>query len=271
MSTKINKLYISSDIEGTNGINNWDETEYGTNRYYQFQNQMNKEVKAVTSGAIEKGIKDILVKDAHDSGRNLLHTELPKEVKLHRSWDGSPLSMMASIDESYDAVAFTGYHSPSKSDGNTLAHTMNTRIAHVKLNGEIVSEFLLNTYTASYYNVPILFLSGDEELTKIVNKLNPNIKTYATKVGTHGSTISKHPDIVTEELNQAIKQAIDSFDKEKNFVPLPPKFIVEVEYKLPIDAYRNSFYPGCKLINPTTISFTTKDYYEVLRMCKFTL
>ena len=57
--------------------------------------------------------------------------DLPEYVKLHRGWEGGPCSMMSGLDNTFDAVIFVGYHSPSRSDGNPLSHTMNTRLHHV--------------------------------------------------------------------------------------------------------------------------------------------
>ena len=44
------KLFISSDIEGTCGINDWDETEIGKPGYDRFALQMSREVSAACSG-----------------------------------------------------------------------------------------------------------------------------------------------------------------------------------------------------------------------------
>ena len=41
------KVFISADIEGTNGIADWDETEYEKPRYAYFAAKMTDEVGAV--------------------------------------------------------------------------------------------------------------------------------------------------------------------------------------------------------------------------------
>jgi len=69
----------------------------------------------------------------NDNARNIIFKDLPDYVTLHRGWEGGPCSMMAGLNDSYDAVVFIGYHSPSRSDGNPLSHTMNTRLHHVKI------------------------------------------------------------------------------------------------------------------------------------------
>ena len=264
------KVFISADIEGVNNIVTWDETSLNSPEYQYFRKEMTEEVTAACLAAKEAGATEIFVKDAHDSARNLILKDLPDFVKLHRGWEGVPCSMMAGLDESFDAVMFIGYHSPASSIGNPLSHTMNGRNHYVKINGILTSEFYINSLYASYLGVPIAFLSGDKELTNIVKEANANIETVATKEGAHGAVISLHPNVTNNEIYETVKKAL-SKDLSNNIVELPKHFVVEIEYKRFIDAYNASFYPGCKLVNSDTVVFETDDYYEVVRALKFIL
>lgn len=264
------KVFISADIEGVNNIVNWEETELKSPEYTYFRKQMTEEVKSACIGAKEAGATEIFIKDAHDSARNLILSELPEYVKLHRGWEGCPCSMMAGLDKSFDAVLFVGYHSPASSDGNPLSHTMNLKNQTVKINGVLASEFYINALYASYLGVPVAFLSGDLELTKLVKGANENIATVATKEGCHGAVISKHPSVTNKEITQTVKEIL-SKDLTNNIVELPKHFDLEIEYKKFNDAYSASFYPGAKLVNSNTVLFSSDDYYEVLRAIKFIL
>ena len=167
------KIYISVDIEGTAGICDWKETELGENDYNYFQEEMIQETIACCEALINLGITNITVRDAHDSARNIIPNRLPKEVTLIRGWTEGPCDMMAGLDNTYDGVIFIGYHSPARSIGNPLSHTLTTTLNHIKINGNIVSEFLLNTYFAqSQYNVPVILICGDNNLTNIVHSAN---------------------------------------------------------------------------------------------------
>jgi D-amino peptidase len=147
---------------------------------------------------------------------------------------------------------------------------MNTRIHHVKINGVIASEFYINALYASYLNVPVAFLSGDKNLTKLVKAENENIITVSTKEGVGGAVISKHPNVTNKEIEERVCEAL-SRDLKDNIVTLPKHFDIEIQYRKHNDAYSNSFYPGCKLLGSDRVLFSTNDYYEVLRMFKFIL
>ncbi len=129
------KIFISADIEGTTGIAHPDETTKNKADYAEFQKQMTAEVAAACQGALAAGATEIIVKDAHDSARNILAGQLPEEVRIIREWSSHPFSMMEGLDESFDAVMMTGYHSRAGSGANPLAHTITGRVAYLKING----------------------------------------------------------------------------------------------------------------------------------------
>ena len=265
------KLFISADIEGTAGITCWDETEYGHPRYSYFAEQMTREVSAVCGAASNLGW-DILVKDAHDSARNILPDKLHPSATLLRGWARDINCMMSGIDtDSFDAVAFTGYHSAAMSEGNSLSHTMTTAAHCVKINGKYASEFVINAYTAAMYGVPVVFLSGDEALCEAAKELIPGITTYATKKGFGSACISKHPDKVCDDLFRAAREALSGDFKEKCKLKLPKHFSVEITYRDINDATRYACYPGVVRLDGKTLLFENDSYKEVLRMIHFIL
>ena len=264
------KVFISADIEGVNGIVNWDETDMEKGDYAYFQKQMTNEVKFAAMGAHEAGASDILIKDAHDSARNLIFSELPNYVRLHRGWEGSPASMMAGLDKSFDGVIFIGYHSASDNSGNPLAHTMNTQNVYVKINGEKVSEFDINAMYAACLGVPVIFLSGDEALCNHVKEYNPDAEVVVTKTGRGGAVISRHPEVTNQLIMEGVKEVLTRNALPK-VVKLPQNFKLEIKYRRAQSALSASFYPGCVLKEGNVVEFNSNDYYEVLRAIKFIL
>lgn len=262
------KIYLSSDIEGTCGIVDWDETNLNSQYIEYYKNQMSKEVAFACRGANEAGCENILVKDAHDSGRNINPLLLPQNARILRGWTNDPHIMMGGIDSSFDACLFTGYHSGASMDGNPLSHTMSTEYDFIKINGDIASEFTINAYICSYYNIPVAFLSGDKMLCESAKHLNPNIVTVDVSKGVGNGSISIHPEIATELIKDGVFEAL-SGDLSRHLIKLPTEFDVEIKFKDHYKAYRASFYPGVLKVNSQTIKFTTSDYYDFLRMLLF--
>ena len=262
------KIFISGDIEGVTGSTAWSETEKGGAGYEYYANQMTLEVNAACVGANNAGAKEIMVNDAHDSGRNRDHRLLPKNTKLVRAWSGGLFSMVQELDETFDALMFIGYHSAGSKDGNPLAHTMTTSLDYIKINGCIASEFLIHSYIAAYLDVPVVFLSGDKELCDDAKKLNRNISTVAVKEGKGNSTINIHPELALEMIEKEVQRA---FSKDLSLcnIELPKEFDIEIRYRQHKDAYKSSFYPGVNKIDQHTIGFKTYDYMEALKMMNF--
>ena len=265
------KIYISVDIEGICGTTHWDEVTRGNEEYLEFQKQMTAEVIAACKGAFAAGATEIYIKDAHDTAKNIIAAELPKNTFLIRGWSGHPYVMMQELDHSFDAVLMIGYHSLGGSSGNPLAHTMsNTRVSSVTINGQPASEFLINSYCAMLEKIPVVFVSGDRELCHHARAIIPAIQTVSVKHGVGNSTINLHPLAACEQISVTVQKAL-SGDLSACLGDIPAEFAVQITYNHCQQAYRNSFFPGATLSSPNTISFNSQNYLEVLKLFLFTL
>jgi len=273
------KLYLSCDIEGTSGITHWDETDdkRGGRWYDYFREAMSHEVAAAVRGAREGDdrITDVLVKDAHDSARNIIPTLLPAGIRIHRGWSREPLCMAAGLDETFDAAAFIGYHGPAYANGNPLAHTMVTQTDEVILNGKRCSEFTLNAYAAAMLDVPVVFVSGDAQICQIAKDLIPAITVVPVSEGIGSATISMHPADAQEAIREGMRKAVRARALPASatdcILKLPEHFKMTVRYKEHTAAQQNSFYPGARRLDEKTIEFETDAYYEILRFVMFVL
>jgi D-amino peptidase len=262
------KVYISADIEGITGTTNWDETEKKHPDYAEFREQMTAEVAAACEGALRAGATEILVKDAHDSARNIIADKLPPEARLHRGWSGHPYMMMDGLNADYQAVLMIGYHSRAGSNANPLSHTMSGSDVYVKINGELASEFTINAYTAALAGVPVVFLAGDDGLCNDAKSFIPALTSVAVKQGQGNATINIHPRLAVERIRTAVQTALQA-DLSKCLVKLPTHFKVEVKYKDHAKAYGMSFFPGAHAVDDHTILFEADDYFDVLRFFMF--
>lgn len=266
------KLFISADIEGTSGIAHWDETEKSkAHDYDYFAAQMTREVCAACEGAHDAGAEEIVVKDAHDTGRNVNPRQLPEYAKVFRSWSGHPYSMMFGLDESFDGVVFTGYHSGAQMPGNPLSHTMNGRNNFVKINGELASELMMNSLTAASLGVPVYCVCGDKGLCDWMQSVNPNIAAAPVSQGTGNGSLGVHPDVAVRMIRETVAKVIATKTKEECMFPMPGHFHVEVSFKDHFRAYNASFYPGARQTDAREVEFDSDDWFEVLCFTHFVL
>jgi D-amino peptidase len=262
------KVFISADIEGIAGITNWEEADKTHATYPQFREEMTNEVLAACEGAFAAGATDILVKDAHHTGRNIDATRLPERVRIVRAWSGHPMCMVQELDSSFAGLVYVGYHSKAGGEGNPLAHTLTGKVFRISINGETASEFLLHSYAAAMQKVPVLFISGDKGICADAKALNANIGTVAVSEGIGPSTVSIAPARAHRLIREGVSAAVRG-KRAACRIALPKKFVLEIEFNDPVSAYRGSWYPGVKHVAPRTLRFETADYFEVLRTIEF--
>lgn len=264
------KVYISVDIEGITGVTSWSETDLGHRDHIWSAEQMVRETRAACEAALEMGATEIIVKDAHDSARNMDISKLPREAKVIKGWTSSPESMMAGIDSSFDAVIFIGYHSAAGRNGNPLSHTMNNqKCTWLKINDELASEFTINTLIAAYHGVPVVFLSGDEMLCEDTKSLVPQIETVAVKKGVAGATFNIHPDLACELIKEGVKKGLGKIKECEIEAPKNPK--LEIRYKNHEDANKASYYPGAQRVDDYTVEYQARDVEDLIRARLFIL
>lgn len=262
------KVFLSADIEGTAGIAHWDEAERTHPDYQEFRDLMTAEVLAACEGARAAGATEILVKDAHDSGRNLRLDRLPDYVRILRGWSGHPDGMMFGLDAGFAAAIYTGYHAKAGSEANPLAHTTNLRISRLVLNGEVASEFTINALCAARYGVPSVFLSGDAEICADAEALVSGIKTVPTLEGFGRAALSISPARACDAIREGVETALSSAPF-KQIPPLAGPFEVVVEFVNPTDAWRASWYPGAAAHGAKAIAFKADEFFEIQRALRF--
>lgn len=189
------KVYISADMEGIGGVSTWDvQAEAKGREYEKFRRLMTLEVNAAVEAAFEAGASEVLVSDSHGDAQNIDVELLDKRARLIRSWP-RPLGMMQGIDESFAAAALIGYHAAEGSSPGVLAHTFTGKVS-VALNGTAVPEAGISAAIAGEFGVPIVFVSGDQVITRETKRLLGNLETATVKeaIG-FSSAIMIHPEL----------------------------------------------------------------------------
>ena len=263
------KVYISVDIEGITNVTHWDETELHHDAHEAAAKQMTAETLAACRGAIAAGATEIYIKDAHDSARNILPEDLPDEAVLIRGWTNAPESMVAGLDESFDAAIFIGYHGAAYYDGNPLSHTMNTRNNYVKINGQYAAEFHMNTWVAAHHGVPVVFVSGDQQLCDRAQELVPAITTVGVKSGIGNATFNMSCTKACRLIEEGVTAALANI--AACTIAEPERYDVEISFKDNDNAYRASFYPGVEQVDTKTVRYTAGDAHEMMTTRMFIL
>ena len=84
------KVFIGVDMEGIAGVVTSSECSSSGPDYDYFRRIMTEETNAAIRAALDAGATEIVVRDGHGSGRNILPGLLHEKAKLVRGWSGGP-------------------------------------------------------------------------------------------------------------------------------------------------------------------------------------
>lgn len=166
------------------------------------------------------------------------------------------------MDASFDAVLCIGYHAQAVTQG-VLHHTINGGVVYnILVNGESQGELGLNAGIATYFDTPIVLLTGDTAAAAEATELIPGIEVAAVKEPlTRYAAKCLSPSAAQDLIRRQAKRALE----RRGDIP-------QVRYTMPVTLtlqVRNSamadvaeMIPGVDRTGPLTISYASDDYLE---------
>jgi D-amino peptidase len=203
------KVFISSDIEGTAGIVDWEQVRAPGAEYEIGRQLLTDEVNAAIDGAVDAGATHVLVNDAHRTMYNLP----PGELHHHASYLSGrhkPLYMMEGLDATFDAVFMVAYHGAIGAERAILSHTYNpAAVWEARLNGIAVGESALNALVALHHGVPVVLITGDQATAEEARPFMPEIEAVVVKRSiTRFAAESLHPERACELIRAGAARAL---------------------------------------------------------------
>ncbi len=263
------KVYISADMEGVTGVVTEQQLGPEGFEYARFREFIMDEVLAAIRGARAAGATAILVSDSHGNGQNLPIERLPKDVQVVRSWP-RPLGMMEGIDESFAAAVFIGYHTAASNAAGVRAHTFSSStLTDVRLDGRTVGEAGFNAVIAGYFGVPVVAISGDDQVAAEAKVQLGEIETAIVKwaIGFHTAR-TLTPQAGAALIEAAVRRGIEQRREVK-----PARSGGPVALDLSFKHYRQAellaYLPMVERLDAHSIRFKAKDILEASRFMQF--
>jgi len=180
--------------------------------------QTTRETNAAIRALFSSGAEQVTVWDSHGDGVNLVFEQLDQRCEILL---GSGFSRrFPQLDETYAGVLMIGYHAMSGAKNGVLAHTYSSAAYRsIRVNGDEVGEMAIDAAVAGELGVPVIFVSSDHKGCEEALDFMPWIETVVTKTGLgRHCAISKHPAVVTTEIEAGVKRAVVSLAEKKVFV-----------------------------------------------------
>lgn len=225
------KIYIETDLEGISGIVSrkqaWDieSREYlEQSRYY-----LMKEVNAAIDSVYEMGADYVIVNDCHKFGFNMILEEMDPRPEYIQG--GPRNKLLYGLDETFDAMILIGFHAMAGTSPALFDHTMNANEwMNYWINGIKMGEIGQLCVMAGYYDVPVIFVSGDQAAADEAKELLGEVETVAVKkaFSRHGAQLL-HPATARKLIQEGIKKAMSNIKCFKPYkISLPAEIKVEL-------------------------------------------
>ncbi|MGH9405440.1 MAG: M55 family metallopeptidase [Terriglobia bacterium] len=257
--TKITKkVLVISDLEGVDGIFNFDEQciPFKSPLYSESRKLLTAEVNAAVEGLRAGGARAIVVYDNHYGGHNLSALTIDPNVQL---LSGGPVSPTLGLDSSYEALVFIGLHSMAGTPDGVLPHSFTWDIQNIWVNGKKVGEIGARVMLAGELGIPAIMLSGDAAACREFKALAPDgecaiVKRAASHTGGYTLPSAAAANLIRGQA----RLAMEHLASMKPY-PMSGPAVVRVEYSNTANPNIASG-PGVKRIDGRTWEFSGPDF-----------
>ncbi|HLS20750.1 MAG TPA: M55 family metallopeptidase [Bacillota bacterium] len=253
------KIFISADIEGISGVATIQQL-LTQSEYERIRRMMTEEVNAAIRGAFNGGAKEVVVADGHGNMSNILIEKLDPRARLV-SGNNRVMMQLEGLDESFDGIVFVGHHGREGDSDAVISHTFaGICIDEIMVNGKVLGETEINSIVAGTgFNIPAIFISGDDVYVDEVKETLPNVTSVVTKYARNRIAAELiHADVVQQAIEEKVEQSVRNIHK---FSPLTVEgpYTFEMQFKGPQQAQMTSTIPSVEMLSPTRITFTCDD------------
>ncbi|HLW79437.1 MAG TPA: M55 family metallopeptidase, partial [Terriglobia bacterium] len=250
------KVFVISDLEGVDGVFNFDLQciPYQSARYHESQKLLTGEVNAAVEGLLAGGATEVVVLDGHAGGRNLSTLDIHPKARL---LVGTPISPTLELDSSYSGLVFIGLHAMAGAKNAVLPHSYTWDIQNIWVNGKRTGEIGGRTLLAGAFGVPAIMLSGDRAACDEFHDLVPDGECAEVKSGvSDGAGYSLPHDAACALIRGKARRAM----VHAGYKPYQIAGPVEVKVEFTTEAHR-TFTPraGVEQIDARTWVFRGKD------------
>ena len=263
------RVVLICDMEGISCITRWDQVDAAAPQYAEGRKLYTGDVNAAVRGAKRAGAKQIIVVDSHGAGADHSFNSLVKEnlepgaqyVFGHRYG-----CYVDPLREGCDAVLMIGAHAMSGTPDGVLSHTISSQSWYnASLNGQFIGETALIAGVAGAFDVPLVFVSGDEAVCSEARALiGDSLVTAAVKKGImRYSAQCLAPADSTALIEKAVHQALGN----PGHWPAPYKPAAPMELKVELttpDRHRDYIGKhGVEILDPRTVVSRADNFWNV--------
>jgi len=259
------KLFVLWDMEGTSGIFTREQAWYWENGVRpevaeEARQIFTSNVNKLSTSALEHGATELIVCDTHHGGGNLMRDNLATDARIKYEYRSVGLEngsrrWMPQLDRSVAGLMLPGHHAMAFTPRSFLPHTSNIEWADFRINGESVGEIGLEACYAGHWDVPLIYVEGDEAACYEARRMFPGVVTAVVKRAEEaelatGLTQQEAHREVERKVAEAVEKA-----RRRELKPFKPRLpmTVTVRMRTMENAARIAKRPGVILLDEHTV------------------
>lgn len=270
------KLFIHWDMEGASGIFTREQAWYWENGVREkvamdARELFTADVNSASAAALEAGAGSLIVCDTHHGGGNLIREKVlqdPRITYLYRSvgMENGKRRWMPGMDATVDGLLLPGHHAKTLTPNAFLPHTWNFEWLDFTINGLSVGEIGIETCYAGHWDVPLIFVQGDEAACYEARTQFPGVVTAAVKRGDKELCAGLEPAAARQETARRIAEAVERLrtNKPKPFKPTLPMTIT-LRMRTTDAATKGAQRPGVLRIDDHTLEARVGSQAEIVK------
>jgi len=264
------RVLIWADMEGVSGISTWEQVGGGLPLYEEGRRLYTEEVNAAVRGCLASGATEVVVIDGHGGshpGARGFLSLIPERLEpgaryvLGHTWTRH----IEPFERGCDAALLVAAHAMSGTPDGVLSHTVSSESWYIAtINGTPVGETGIVAAIAGCWNIPVVFLSGDEAVCREARALlGPELVTAPVKKGL-GRYSARH--LPPAEARAIIESGARDAVARRPKWPSPLRFTAPVTFQVELttpdraEAYRGR--AGVEVVGPRTVRATGENFWQ---------
>jgi D-amino peptidase len=264
------KVLLLYDMEGITAADQFRKTTFTfPEQYAEGRRSLTADVNAAIAGLKAAGASEIVVVDGHGSGNStepdILVDQIVAPGAMH--YRSTPFDIyMDSYDHSIDAIVAIGMHAGAGNRTGFLAHTYSPHDIEYRINGVPFNETMILAMGAARLKIPVIMVSGDDQLERELRKNLPWAKYAVVK---HAVNVGKAEPLPRDEasrrIESAAREALQNL-AQMTVMEFAGPYRFAAKFEEPSQAASAALWPGAELLaDQQTVQVRANDFEDGYR------
>ena len=236
------KIFVLWDMEGASGIFTREQAWYWEqgvreNVPGEARGLFTADVNSLSAAALEAGVTDLIVCDTHHGGGNLIPEKLMTDRRIKYEYrsvgmENGKRRWMPGLDQTVAGLMLPGHHAKAFTEHSFMPHAWSREWVDFRINGQSVGEIGIEACYAGHWDIPLIFMQGDEAACKEAEEQFPGVVTAVVK---RAKTDESAAGLEPEEAHRVTaRKAAEAIQKARsgNLRPFKPTLPMTVTIRM---------------------------------------